>query len=266
MISVVLLPVLPDQGYGPGESLNPYKLWWLVVMISGISFVGYFAIKIAGPQLGTSLTALFGGISSSTAVTLSFSRMGKGNPDMQRLLASGVAIATGIMFLRVWLIVWVVNPGMGLSMTGMLGGVAAIAFIGAWLLWLNRQGGTGTAAMTLSNPFDLSTAVKFSAFLTAILVLSYYVKDWFGNLGLYGLSALSGLADVDAISLSMGRLAQHQPDQRSIATACIVIAACINTVVKGGIASTVCGGPMAKRVWMVIIPCVAWGAASMVLF
>jgi len=263
VISVVLLPVLPDQGYGPGEFLNPYKLWWLVVLISGISFVGYFAIKIAGPQLGTSLTAMFGGITSSTAVTLSFSRMGRGNASMQPLLASGIAIGAGVMFLRVLLVIWVVNPDLGRAMAWIFCGMSAIAFTGALILWLDRHGATGKAEMTMSNPFDLSTAVQFSAFLTVILVLSHYMRDWLGNIGLYGLSAISGLADVDAISLSMGKMALAYPDQNAIASACIVIAAAINTLVKGGIASSVCGGALAIRVWLVIIPCVALGVVSM---
>ena len=262
VISVVLLPVLPDQGYGPGDYLNPYKLWWLVVLISAISFVGYFAIKIAGPQLGTSLTAMFGGITSSTAVTLSFSRRGKSNVDMQRVLASGIAIATGVMFLRVLLIIWVVNPTLGLGMAWILGGMSAIAFTGALALWLDRQGTNGKAEMSMSNPFDLTTAIQFSAFLTAILLLSHYMQDWMGNVGLYGLSALSGLADVDAISLSMGKMAQSHEDQKSIASACIIIAASVNTLVKGGIASSICGGLLAKRVWLVIIPCIALGIVS----
>jgi len=262
VISVVLLPVLPDHGYGPGELINPYKLWMLVVMMSAISFVGYFAIKIAGPRLGTSLTALFGGLTSSTAVTLHFSRMGKSNLDMQRLLASGIALSAGMMFLRVLLIVWIVNPDLGLSMSVTICGMALVSFAGALLLWLDRQGGTGQTEMVFSNPFDLSTAVKFSAFLGLIFILSHYVRNWLGNAGLYGLSAFSGLADVDAISLSMGKMAQVNHDQSLTAAICIVIASSINTIVKGGIASSLCGGILARRVWMVIIPCVAWGAIS----
>ena len=263
VISVVLLPVLPNQGYGPAELLNPFKLWMLVVLMSAISFVGYFAIKMAGPRLGTSLTALFGGITSSTAVTVNFSRMGKTSPDMQRLLASGIAISAGVMFLRILLIIWVVNPQLSLSLSWVFGGMTAITFAGAGILWLGRQGSKGKAEMAMSNPFDLSTAIKFSAFLTAILVLSHYVQSWMGNAGLYGLATISGLADVDAISLSMGKLAQNHPDQHSIASASIIIAASVNTLVKGGIASSICGGALATRVWLVIVPCVTLGLISL---
>ena len=218
---------------------------------------------MAGPRLGTSLTALFGGITSSTAVTVNFSRMGKTSPDMQRLLASGIAISAGVMFLRILLIIWVVNPQLSLSLSWVFGGMTAITFAGAGILWLGRQGSKGKAEMAMSNPFDLSTAIKFSAFLTAILVLSHYVQSWMGNAGLYGLATISGLADVDAISLSMGKLAQNHPDQHSIASASIIIAASVNTLVKGGIASSICGGALATRVWLVIVPCVTLGLISL---
>lgn len=265
IITVIMLPLLPNHGYGPGATINPYKIWLLVVLISAISFVGYFAIRITGPKIGTSLTALFGGITSSTAVTLSFARMGKENPDMQRLLASGIALASGVMFLRILLIIWVVNPNFDLFMVPTLGGMALASFLGALLLWFDRQGGSGPAVMNIKNPFELATAIKLSIFLTAILALSYLVRDWLGNTGLYALSALSGLADVDAISLSMARLARD-PTQWPVARASILIAAMVNTVVKGGFATWLCGQQLALRTWLVIVPSLGLGALVMALF
>lgn len=259
VIAVILLPLLPDKGYGPGDMINPYKVWLMVVLISGISFIGYFAIKIAGARIGTSLTALFGGITSSTAVTISFARLGKANPSMQRVLASGVALASGVMFLRILLIVWVVNPKFDLFMVPPLAAMAGVSFLGALLLWFDRRGGGGPAEMQIKNPFELGMAIKLSIFLTAVLALSRLARDWLGDAGLYALSAVSGLADVDAISLSMARLARDH-DQWQVAQASILIAAMVNTLVKGGFATWLCGQQLALRSWLVLVPSIAAGA------
>lgn len=264
VITVILLPILPDKGYGPGEMLNPYKIWLMVVLISAISFVGYFAIKIAGARIGTTLTALFGGLTSSTVVTISFARIGKENQPMQRVLASGVALASGVMFLRMLLIIWVVNPKFTALMLPLLGGMAAVSFLGALLLWIDRRGVGGKAAMQIENPFELGMAIKMAAFLTAILVLSQLAKDWMGDAGLYALSAISGLADVDAISLSMARMA-HDPAQAQVAKTSVLIASMVNTVVKAGFATWICGQQLALRSWLVLGASIAVGGLLLIV-
>jgi len=254
---VVLLPLLPDQGYGPGGALNPYRLWWVVVMIAAISFVGYIAIKVAGPRIGTLLTGVFGGLASSTALTLSFARMGKQTPELQRLLAAGVCVAAATMFLRILLIVVVLAPPLLAPLAPSLGVMAAAGYAGAVALWLDRRGVGNGGAAGVSNPFELGTAIKFGAFLAVVLVASKLVEQEFGHQGIYGLAALAGLADVDAISVSMAGLANNG-GKLSVAAGAVVVAAFVNTVVKGGMVAVLCGGTMAWRVCAVFaVVCLA---------
>lgn len=262
LISVVMLPLLPDRGYGPGLALNPYKLWWVVVMIAGISFVGYVAIKVAGPRIGSLLTGFFGGLASSTALTLSFARMGRANPEMQNLLAAGVAVAAGTMFLRILLIVVVLSPPMVSSLAMPMGVMAGGGYAGALALWLDRRGAGLNAATPVSNPFELGTAIKFGAFLAIILAASKLLQESYGHQGIYALSAVSGLADVDAISVSMARMANDGMALR-VASASVVIAAVVNTLVKAGMVVGICGGAMAWRVSAVFAVTLAMGGAAL---
>lgn len=109
LISVVLLPVLPNQGYGPWEALNPYAIWWMVVLIASISFVGYFAIKIGGASRGAAFTGLFGGLASSTALTLHFARMSRRHAMPQDMVSMAILLACGTMFPRMVLIASLIN-------------------------------------------------------------------------------------------------------------------------------------------------------------
>jgi len=246
LISVVLLPVLPDQGYGPWQALNPFALWWMVVLIAGVSSVGYFAVKAAGPAAGTLFTGLAGGLASSTAVTLSFSRLARGRSALRPLLAAGILIASATMFPRILVEVAVVNHRLvwplAVPMLAMTGVTAAA---GLWL-WRRRRGELG-AEVALSNPFELATAVQFGLFLALIMLLAAGVREWLGTKGLYALAAASGIADVDAITLSMARLAKDQvsPD---VAVDCIVLAATVNTLVKGVLVGIIARGAMLARV------------------
>ena len=258
LISVVMLPLLPNQGYGPGETLNPYKLWWVVVMIAAISFIGYVAIKVTGPRIGTLLTGFFGGLASSTALTLSFARLGKETPELQRLLAAGVAVAAGTMFLRILLIVVVLSPPMlpGLSLP--MGTMALVSYVGAGVLWLQGRGVVGMTANTpLPNPFELGTAIKFGLFLAAILVASRQLQDYVGDSGVLVLAAVSGLADVDAIAVSMAGMA-NLGMALPVAVAGVVVAAFVNTLIKAAMVLVICGGAMAWRVaWVCGLICLS---------
>lgn len=249
LISVVLLPVLPDEGFGPGGVLNPYKLWLLVVMIAGLSFVGYFAIKLAGPRLGSLLTGIFGGLASSTALTVSFARMGRTTPALQPTLAAGVAVAAATMLIRLLLIVGVVRGSLVESLAWPIGAMAAAGYLGALLLWL-RSGGRGLkpgAEMPMQNPFEMGMALKFATILAAVFVLAELAKRWLGDSGLYVLAAVSGLADVDAISVSVANMAGISV-AAEVAAGAIVIAAVANTAVKAAIVWSLCGGVMAKGI------------------
>ncbi|OIQ88084.1 MgtC family protein [mine drainage metagenome] len=266
LISVVMLPLLPNQGYGPGQALNPYTLWWMVVMVAGISFVGYVAIKLMGAGVGALLTGFFGGFASSTALTLSFSRMGKAEPGLQPILAAGVCVASGSMFLRILLIVVVLAMPLARTLLLPMLVMALVSYAGAAGLWLRDKGAAsarGRGVGTLSNPFELGTALKFGLFLTVVMLASKMLQQQFGAHGVYVVASLAGLADVAAISVSLSNLSLHDL-VLPVAAAGVCIAAFVNTLVKAGIVSAVCGGGMAVRVWGVFLASCAAGGAVLI--
>ncbi len=231
LISVVLLPLLPNQGFGPWEAINPRWIWWMVVLISGISFVGYFAIKYVGNRLGTLVTSITGGLASSTAVTLSMAQFAQ-DQSAKSLFMGGVMIASSIMFIRVKVEVLIVNP----SLISFLWFPMLVMFLsvlggGIWL-WMHRGQEETEPFVEIKNPFNITTALKFGAFLALILFLSTAMKELFGDEGIYLLSVLSGLMDVDAITLSLSRLAIEDISE-DVAVFGIILAAMTNTLSKG---------------------------------
>ena len=240
--SFIILPLLPDRTVDPWDALNPRKLWLLVVMISGLSMIGYVATRWLGPGRGTVITGLTGGLASSTAATLAFSRQSKENngAPAAQMLAIGTLIAWAVMFARVMVISFAVYPALlrelAMPMTAM--GLACLASAGV-LLWRQRSDGTGSKAgeIAVSTPFTLTQAAKFGLLFAAILLVVKIVSDLDLPGGLYVVAALAGLTDVDAISLSM---AQHARGGATlVATIAIVIATLANTAVKAGMAASI---------------------------
>ncbi len=251
LISVVLLPVLPNEGYGPWQALNPYAIWWLVVLIAGLSFAAYFAMKIGGASKGVLLTSLLGGMVSSTAVTLSFSRMGKGG-ILYRLLAAGVIAASATMFPRILLEVLVVNRALLPDLLLPLGLMTVVAYGGACWLWFTRKRDNNVVEPPLRNPFELMPALQFALLLAAVMLLSRAFYAWLGEGGIYLLTVLSSIGDVDAIVLSLARMAQGELSHE-LAVRAIVLAAMVNTVVKGLLVFVIAGTKMAWRVAVVLL-------------
>lgn len=267
LISVVLLPVLPNQGYGPEQALNPYKLWLLVVMVAGLSFTGYFTIKIAGPRMGSLLTGVFGGVASSTALTVSFARMGRTSPGMQPLLAAGVAVANATMYARLWLIVFIVNQPVGMLLVVPLGCMTLAGLIATWVLWRARSEEGKPGVMVLSNPFELGMAIKFAALLALVILASKLLQAWGGATGLYLLAAAAGLADVDAVALSMSQMAKAEMGGNgvplTVAATAVTIAAFVNTGVKAALVASLCGGVMARRTLMAMTGVIVAGGLGL---
>jgi uncharacterized membrane protein (DUF4010 family) len=239
IISVVLLPLLPNQGYGPWEAINPRWIWWMVVLISGISFVGYFAIKYVGNRLGTLVTSITGGLASSTAVTLSMANFAR-NQDTKSLFMAGVMIASSIMFIRIMVEVSIVNPlllqPLWIPVTVMF---FAVLSGGLWLL-SKKSDDDHDPHIEIENPLKLMTAFKFGLLLAVILFLSIAMKEWFGDEGIYLISIISGLMDVDAITLSLSRLAIDDIDDE-VAVLGIILASVTNTLTKGFIFTFLAG-------------------------
>ncbi|MGD8560023.1 MAG: MgtC/SapB family protein, partial [Gammaproteobacteria bacterium] len=205
LISVVLLPILPDKGYGPWQALNPYEIWWMVVLIAAISFVGYFAVKIGGPRKGAIFTGLFGGLASSTAVTLHFSRVTRGEPAMAPVLGMGILLACGTMLPRTLLVASVFNAELFVLLLPPALVMALLIYIPALFYWRTTSRKKTEPVSPLTNPLELKTALSFGLLLTLVMVLGKALKAWVGEAGVLVLAAASGIADVDAITLSLSR-------------------------------------------------------------
>jgi uncharacterized membrane protein (DUF4010 family) len=233
IISVVLLPLLPNQGYGPWQALNPFWTWLMVVLISALSFLGYVGMKIVGERAGLIMTAIVGALASSTAVTVSLARLAK-QRQRYHLFASGVLLASAIMFLRVMIEIFVVYPGLLAEMWLPLSVMCAGLLAGFLWLWLRRERSKPEVSRDIEvrNPLQLGMALQFGALLAAILLLSEAMKAWFGDYGIYALSVVSGVMDVDAITLSLARSAQQHLESE-VAVIGILLACATNTLAKG---------------------------------
>lgn len=230
VVSVVVLPLLPDQDFGPWAALNPWRLWWMVVLISGLSLAGYFAMCWVGPRRGILATSLAGGIASSTAVTISLSRLHQ-DDSQTRTLSAGILVACSTMFARVLVVVFVLQRELLLPALLPLGG-GMLLLLGT-ALWHLRYPQEGEVRQpTVSNPFQLLPALQFGALLAVVMVAVEGLLDWFGEQGLYLLSIITGIADVDPIVLSLAPKAEAELSA-SLVLLCICLAAASNTVMKG---------------------------------
>lgn len=264
LISIVLLPILPDQGYGPWQVLNPYEIWWMVVLIAGISFVGYFAMKFAGTDKGIMLTALSAGLASSTALTLHFSRLAKEQPSLHRQLSAGILIACGTMFPRVVLVASLINPAILTLLWLPMAVMTLVTFICAALLWKIRTLEQPASLTRLLNPLELKSALFFGALLVLILLLGELMQDVFGDTGIYALALVSGIADVDPINLTLSRMSLGET-QATVAVSGIVLAACSNSLVKSLMAVSIAGKTMLVNVFGPLALAVVCGLASLLI-
>lgn len=247
-ITLVLLPVLPDKGYGPWQAFNPFEFWLMVVLISTISFAGYVAIKLIGPRRGVIFASLAGGLVSSTAVALNFARLARDNPPGARMLAGGIALASAMMFVRTAVIIAAIQPSLLLSIAPPAA-MGAITCAIATLIFGRSRGDDQAPQLDLKNPFEFGLALRFGLLLALVMLATRAAESWAGEIGIYALAPMAGLTDVDAIALSYARLTG---DVLLPATAAIGIALAMlsNTAVKAAIAATV--GPPALRLPVIV--------------
>ena len=274
LVSAVLLPILPDQGYGPGGVLNPYKLWWLVVLVAGLSLAGHFARRFAGERAGPILTGVVGGLVSSTAVTVSAARLAARTAGAATSAAACVAAAEAVMCLRILVVAGVLNPALLAILGPPLGAAAAASLVGAYLLvyqvgsrrrstHAGEAVGAGQPVGTIEKaPDDLGAAIVFAAILALVVLASHYARGWFGISGLYATAALAGLVDVDAITVTAATLGAMPA--AAIAGA-ILIAAAVNTLVKIGISAALGPRTLAARLAAAMVGVLAAGSAGFAL-
>jgi uncharacterized membrane protein (DUF4010 family) len=233
VISLIILPVLPDETFGPYDVLNPHEIWMMVVLIVGIGISGYAAYKFFGEKAGTLLGGILGGIISSTATTVSYSRRTKNSPDAAALAAIVIMIASTIAFARVIVEIAVVAPGMLPQMTPPLGtmlGFMAIISTAAYFIGHERT----DAMPEQENPAELKSAIIFAALYALVLLGIAAAKDYFGNQGLYVVAVISGLTDMDAITLSTANLAAEGRVDPDTGWRLIFVASLANLLFKGG--------------------------------
>lgn len=263
LISIVLLPLLPNKTYGPWNALNPYEIWWMVVLIASISFVGYFAIKIGGARRGILFTSVFAGLSSSTALTLQFSHLSREQPTISPLLASGILISCGTMFPRLLIILSIINPPLVKILWPIVIAMMVALYVPAWWIWRRSEMEKVEQSNKQSNPLALQSALFFGVVLAVIMLLSHALSDWFGDAGVLMLSAVSGITDVDAISLALGRQSIQHLNVTTAALG-IIIAASVNTIVKMGMVMALGEGRLWHRVAPVMTGCVIVGGLMFV--
>ncbi len=248
IITAVVLPLLPNEGFGPFGVLNPFQIWLLVVFISGIGFLGYVLMKFIGTEQGVGITGLLGGLVSSTATTLSFAGRSKTNAGLSTLLAQGIILASCVMFPRVLIEVAVVNPGLVKRVVVPLVAMLIAGLIGFYILW--RRGRAEKKAehggVELSNPLRLKTAITFGLVFAFVLVAVEAANEYFGSAGVYLASILTGITDVDSITLSVSNLSLKGLLDERVAAIAIIMATIMNTITKA-VMAMVLGTPRLRR-------------------
>ncbi len=242
LISAVILPLLPDRGYGPYDVWNPHQLWLVVVLVSGLSFAGYFAARLLGPARGTIATAAAGSVVSSTAVTAALAARMRDAEAAPALLAAASAVANVVMVLRV-LVLTALLARFALPMLALVAAPAALVSLAAagWFLWRGDATPTAEAqAFALRNPFALGPALLLAGLVMVMTLAARWVLERYGDAGLAMVLAISGSVDVDSAIITMGTL-PHGTLEPRIAGLVLAVPIVLNTLLKATIAISVAG-------------------------
>lgn len=235
LITLVVLPVLPDRTFGPYDVLNPREVWWMVVLIVGIGMAGYLGFKLLGGRGGTLVGGFLGGVISSTATTMSYARAFGSGGSGPRAPAAVILIASAVVFVRVLLEIALVGPTL-LSSAGLpLAILLGILALGVLLTWARDLADGDETELDPGNPAELRSALLFGALYAAVLLAVAWARDRSGSSGLYAVALLSGLTDMDAITLSSARLVEGGTLVAGQAWRAIVLASIANLGFKTGI-------------------------------
>ena len=234
LVTLVILPVLPNREFGPFDILNPFKIWLMVVLIVGISLGGYLAYKFLGATSGSIVAGVLGGLISSTATSVSYARREREAPQICSMAALVIMIASAVMFLRVVVIVGVVGPGVFASIIGPLATMLAVTVVIAMGMWFFTRK-EPVKPPDPENPSELKSAIIFGIIFAIVLLGVAAARHYFGSRGLYVVAGLSGLTDMDAITLSTLELVKSNQTEPFVAWRMILIAATANFVFKGAL-------------------------------
>ena len=229
-MTFIALPLLPDRTIDPWGAINPHQLWLITILIAAVSFVGYVAVKLVGPSRGLVLAAALGGLISSTVVTLTLARLARDNAARLGLLSGSILAAGGVMMARVLVLAGVINLSLAVALAVPLLSGAAFQGLAAWAL-IGRDGRNGETkpeGLVHKNPFLLSEVLKFGAVLGVVMLAAAIGKSLFGDKGLMAVAAISGLADVDALTLSVANMGPAS----AIGVGAVLLCIGVNTIAK----------------------------------
>jgi uncharacterized membrane protein (DUF4010 family) len=233
LLALVILPLLPNRPFGPYEVLNPFEIWLIVVLIVGISLAAYLAYRLFGARAGTLLGGILGGLISSTATAVSYSRQTRNQPDLAAMAAIVILIASAVVYARILFEIAVIAPGLLphtlIPLSVMLGFMSAL---GIAMFWRVRN--EPVPEQEQESPGQLKAALAFGALYAVILLLVAAVREHFGSGAIYGVALISGLTDVDAITLSSAQLFNSGRLEASTAWRVILLASLSNLVFKAG--------------------------------
>ncbi len=236
-VVLVVFPLLPDRSMGPYGFFNPRQVWLLVVLVSTISYSGHLFMRWLGHRHGLRISALAGGIVSTTATTLSLAERARKSPQFSRVYGVAAVLANAVQFPRLLLLLWVVHRGLGSYLVTPLIGMGTVGFLGSWLLSRRRQVPSDRQErLPLQNPFSLTPALKFAAFFVGILLMVEAAEAWIGEQGVYLASAIGGMGSVSAISLSLAEQVNRGTLSFAAAWLAILIGITTNALVKWGLA------------------------------
>jgi uncharacterized membrane protein (DUF4010 family) len=266
VLAAVILPLLPDGGFGPYGALNPYSIGFMVVLLSGLAFAGYWATKLIGARYGLVLTAALGGLVSSTAVTLALSRLSKEQELDANASAAAITVATLVMFCRVLVLSALVAPILVAQLVWPVAGALAVGLaVTAFVWWRSLGDGSDSLEGAVGNPFELKPALFFATILAAVTLGTRWAADQFGAGGVLAVSAITGLVDADSVIIANGRLAAAQPAAVGAAAGGILIAAAVNSVSKAAIALAVASRPVGWRAAAMLLAATGGGAVVWLL-
>jgi uncharacterized membrane protein (DUF4010 family) len=252
-ITGVVLPLAPNQDFGPYGAFNPFNIWLMVVLVTGLGFFGYVAMRVFGPNAGLATMGILGGLASSTVTTIAASRQSRDRPELSDRFAMAIVLACTIMFGRVAVLVAALNRAVfDAVLPGLLAMCVPGVIYSGWCLLSGSRGAEHRGgAPVIANPLSLKVGLKFAALYAVVILLSRAGADRFGAAGVQIVSFISGLTDMDAIALSLTRNAG--PDGLPVALAAqgILIGAISNTLLKGAFALT-SGAPALRRPILVV--------------
>jgi uncharacterized membrane protein (DUF4010 family) len=246
LITLVILPVVPDETFGPYDVLNPRNVWLMVVLVVGISLGGYLAYKVLGQQAGTILGGVIGGLISSTATTASYAKRVPGGSHAGMPVVIVVLLATAIMYVRVLIEIGAVARDYLWAMAWPILVLTGACVVIALIIWLVTRR-VDVEMPEPENPTELKPALLFAVLYAVVLLLVAWARDVLGDAGTYAVAAVSGVADMDAITLSTGRLVDAGSMDPDVAWRAIVVGSLSNMAFKAGIAWALGGWALAWR-------------------